>query len=90
MSEAYNFNNSGEGTYDVEASNLFYIVDSSQNAVPIHATVEAHTAKLTGKLAVVRSAQVKRAIYNNCTSSEQSELVSAAAAAHKYAASASS
>jgi len=85
LSRAYNFNESGEGTYSVEANKLFYIVDSEQQAVPLHATVEAHTATLSGKLAVVRPKQVKRATYRGCSSSQQSELVSAASAAQSYA-----
>ncbi|KAG5654427.1 hypothetical protein H0H81_002616 [Sphagnurus paluster] len=88
LSEAYNFSKSGEGAYSVEANNLFYIVDSNNNAVPIYAKGEAHQAKLTGKLAVVRPAELKRATYNGCSASQQSLLTTAASSAQSYAASA--
>ncbi|KAG6908007.1 hypothetical protein DXG01_006542 [Tephrocybe rancida] len=86
LSEAYAF--AKEGEYAVVANNLFYIVDAQKQAVPVYATVEAHSANLTGKLAVKRPAQFKRATYNGCSSSEQSGLVSAASGAQSYAASA--
>ncbi|KAG6856943.1 hypothetical protein H0H87_011929 [Tephrocybe sp. NHM501043] len=86
LSEAYAFPKEGE--YAVVANNLFYAVDSQKQAVPVYATVEAHSAKLTGKLAVKRPAQVKRATYNGCSSSEQSSLVTAASGAQTYAANA--
>ncbi|KAF5379072.1 hypothetical protein D9615_005979 [Tricholomella constricta] len=86
LSEAYNFSKSGEGSYSVEANNLFYIVDSSNNAVPIYANADAHRAKLTGKLAVTRRAEVKRATFNGCSSTQQSQLNTAASSAQSYAA----
>ncbi|GLB42303.1 putative to MEROPS metallopeptidase family M35 [Lyophyllum shimeji] len=90
LSEAYNFSKSGEGVYSVEANNLFYIVDPSNKAVPLYATTEAHHAKLTGKLAVVRAPQVKRATFNGCSSTQQSQLNTAASSAQSYASSAAS
>ncbi|KAF8068946.1 hypothetical protein FPV67DRAFT_1625073 [Lyophyllum atratum] len=90
LSEAYNFTKSGEGAYSFEANNLFYIVDSANKAVPLHATGEAHHAKLLGKLAVVRPAELKRATFNGCSSTQQSGLNTAASSAQSYAASASS
>jgi len=86
LSEAYNFSKSGEGAYAVEANNLFYIVDPSNKAVPLYANAEAHVAKLTGKLAVVRSTQIKRATFNGCSSTQQSQLNTAASSAQSYAA----
>lgn len=90
LSEAYNFSDSGEGDYAFEANNLFYIIDSSNKAVPLYANAEAHTAKLVGKLAVVRSTQVKRATFNGCSSTQQSQLNTAASSAQSYASSAAS
>jgi len=90
LSEAYNFSKSGEGAYSFEANNLFYIVDSSNKAVPLYANAEAHTAKLVGKLAVVRPAELKRATFVGCSSTQQSQLNTAASSAQSYAAGASS
>lgn len=90
MSEAYNFTNSGEGSYDLEAKNLFYVVDSEAKVVPIYAEAEAHTASLTGTLGVSRAAAhvSRRATYNGCATSQQTSLVAGASAAQSYAASA--
>ncbi|KAF8652383.1 hypothetical protein AX16_004411 [Volvariella volvacea WC 439] len=88
LSQAYNFTSSGEGAYDFEARNLFHIVDADNKLVPVYASSEAHSAKLTGKLAVARPTIAKRATYNGCSSTQQSNLVSAASAAQSYAASA--
>jgi peptidyl-Lys metalloendopeptidase len=85
---AYNFSDAGEGTYSFEARNLFYAVDDSTKVTPVHATVESHTARVSGKLAVSRPVIQSRATYNGCSSSQQSSLVSAASAAQSYAASA--
>ncbi|RDB29715.1 Peptidyl-Lys metalloendopeptidase [Hypsizygus marmoreus] len=85
LSEAYNFTHTGEGAYNFEASNLFFIVDSANKAVPIYADNEAHSAKLSGKLAIARRSVDKRATYNGCSSSQQSLLASAASAAQSYA-----
>ena len=89
VSEAYNFTLSGEGSYTFEARNLFYIVGADEKAVPIYAdAVEAHTAQVSGKLAVARRSVARRATFEGCSSSEQSSLVSAASAAQTYAANA--
>lgn len=88
MSDAYNFSSSGEGSYSVEARNLFHIVDAASQVVPIYAEAEAHTAKVSGKLSARRPSVDKRASYVGCSSSQQSLLVSAASGAQSYAASA--
>ncbi|KAG5633297.1 hypothetical protein DXG03_007665, partial [Asterophora parasitica] len=87
-SESFNFSKSGEGAYHLEANNLFYIVDKENKAVPIYAKAEAHRTKLTGKLAVVRPAELKRATFNGCSSTQQSQLNTAASSAQTYAANA--
>ncbi|KAF9467834.1 hypothetical protein BDZ94DRAFT_1376555 [Collybia nuda] len=88
LSDAYNFSSSGEGSYAVEARNLFHIVDSASKIVPVYADAEAHTAKVSGKLASPRPSVDKRATYVGCSSSQQSLLVSAASGAQSYAANA--
>jgi len=88
LSAAYNFTAAGEGAYSFEARNLFYLVDDSAKITPIYAQAEAHTARVSGKLAVTRPNVHRRAAYNGCSSSQQSSLVSAASAAQSYASSA--
>ncbi|KAG6849963.1 hypothetical protein H0H93_003152 [Arthromyces matolae] len=74
LSEAYAF--SKEGKYEVVSNNLFYVVDDQKQAVPVYATVEGHTTKLTGRLAVPRpSKPIKRATYNGCTISPPTEAL---------------
>ncbi|KAF7763478.1 hypothetical protein Agabi119p4_8015 [Agaricus bisporus var. burnettii] len=85
LSEAYSFNEVNEGSYAIKARNLFYLVDDSAKVTPIHATTEAHTARLSGNLSTTRPTIQKRASYVGCTASEQSILVSAASAAQNYA-----
>ena len=82
----YNFTNSGEGTYTFEPLKPFYVVDnSSDDITTIHPDVVAHTAKISGKLAVSRPVVEKRASYNGCSSAQQSQISSAITAAKTYA-----
>jgi len=82
----YNFTNSGEGNYTFEPRKPFYVVDNSSDDVTIiHPDVAAHTAKISGKLAVSQPVVEKRASYNGCSSGQQSEISSAATAAKTYA-----
>ena len=82
----YNFTNSGEGTYTFEPLKPFYVVDSSSDDITtIHPDVVAHTAKISGKLAVSRPVVEKRASYNGCSSAQQSQISSAITAAKTYA-----
>ncbi|KAJ7486759.1 peptidyl-Lys metalloendopeptidase [Mycena latifolia] len=89
LSKAYNFTASGESTYDIAASNKLQYVDPETNSlVTIFADAgdAAHTAAVSGELAVARrSAFSKRIAYQSCSSSEKTQLVSAAAAAQSYA-----
>lgn len=91
MSEAYNFTSTGEGAYAFEARNLFHVVDASNKIVPVYANAEAHTARVSGKLAVARpepnSELGKRATFRSCTATQQTLLNTAAANAQSYAAS---
>ena len=86
VSTMYNFTNSGEDTYSIEPLKPFYVVDNSSNdIITIHPDVVAHTAKISGKLAVSRPVVEKRASYNGCSSAQQSQISSAIPAAKTYA-----
>ncbi|KAI0697604.1 peptidyl-Lys metalloendopeptidase [Cytidiella melzeri] len=90
LSAAFNFTSTGPGSYSFAASTRFYYVDPETSA-PVELFAdhpEAHTADLSGKLAVTRPTKTKRETYNGCSSSEESSLVSAASAAQSYAAAA--
>ncbi|KAL1680582.1 hypothetical protein EV122DRAFT_262037 [Schizophyllum commune] len=85
LAAAYNFTLSGEDAYTFDASkSLFHLADDG-SIVPIEAETEAHTAKLAGKLAAPRATLTKRASYNGCSSSRQSQVASAITAATTYA-----
>lgn len=91
MGAAYNFTNSGEAAYSIAADNVFSVVDSTGSLQSLKASVDTHTAELTGALAVSRRSNLeKRISYNGCSTSRQSTLVTAAAAAQSYASSANS
>lgn len=85
LSEAYNFTSPGEGTYSFEAQNLFYNVGDNDEITPIYADTQAHSVSLSGQLAIAPSRVLKRTTFNGCSSSQQSALNSAAAAAKTYA-----
>ncbi|KAG7086416.1 hypothetical protein E1B28_002371 [Marasmius oreades] len=91
LSAAYNFTRPGEGTYDVQANNLFLHVDPTTNEIKeLQAAHEApFTSSLTGRLAVAPP-PTKREVYRSCSSSEQSQVASAANQAASYANAASS
>ncbi|KAK0503192.1 hypothetical protein EDD18DRAFT_1327561 [Armillaria luteobubalina] len=82
-----NFTGSGTASYSIEPSSLFYYVDpDTSELASINADTQQHTAKISGTLAVARRSNLgKRISYNGCTSSRQTTLVSAAAAAQIYA-----
>ncbi|KAJ7664774.1 peptidyl-Lys metalloendopeptidase [Mycena rosella] len=87
LSKAYNFTTSGAATYDIAASNKLQYLDPATNSlVTIFADAAAHTASVSGELAVARRSSLgKRIAYQSCSTSEKSTLVSAAAAAQTYA-----
>ncbi|TFK72457.1 zincin [Pluteus cervinus] len=89
LSKAYDFSSSGEGTYDVEARNTFYIVQDDDKLDTIFAATEAHTTEVVGSLAaraVPTGHLSRRATYRSCSESQRSQLVEAAAAAQTYVA----
>ncbi|KAF5379183.1 hypothetical protein D9615_005984 [Tricholomella constricta] len=83
LSEAYNFTYPGEGIYDIVANNLFHVVDVFNEALPVYADAESHTAKLTGTLAVARSVNAKRT-FNACTASQETDITAAVSSAQAY------
>ncbi|KAL1697381.1 hypothetical protein GGG16DRAFT_41433 [Schizophyllum commune] len=88
LAAAYNFTLPGEDAYTFEASKSFFHLADDGSIVPIEAEVEAHTAKLAGKLVLPRNTISKRASYKGCSSSQQSQIKSAISAATTYAANA--
>ncbi|KAL0070430.1 hypothetical protein AAF712_002261 [Marasmius tenuissimus] len=91
LSNSYNFTAPGEGAYDIRANNLFLYVDPATNEIAeLQATEEAPlSASFTGTLSNARR-HAKRVTYQSCSSTRQSQLVSAASAAASYASSAAS
>jgi peptidyl-Lys metalloendopeptidase len=90
VGSAYDFTNSGEGSYSIEASNLFYYVNpSTGEAATIRAdhTDATHSAKLSGELtpASRTTGSVKRATFQSCTSDQQSTITDATVSAQTYA-----
>jgi peptidyl-Lys metalloendopeptidase len=89
LSAAYNLTSTGEGVYTIEPSNLFTYIDNSDNLVKIYAKNDASEVSVSGSLSVSR---IKRratfATFNNCTSSEQTQVNTAATNGNTYAANA--
>jgi len=85
VSTAYDFTRSGTGDYTIKPSNLFTYVNADGTPKNLYATIEdAAKVKLSGKLSVSR-AHYKRATFNDCSSSQQSDIELAASNAHVYA-----
>ncbi|KAL0062486.1 hypothetical protein AAF712_010619 [Marasmius tenuissimus] len=70
LAASYDFNQCGEGSYDIDGSKEFHYVDDSTGEVKkIVAKVESGVkAKISGKLAVARSLPVRRAPVNGTAS----------------------
>ena len=89
VSTAYDFTRSGAGDYTIKPSNLFTYVDADGIPKNLYASVEGSAkVKLSGKLAVSR-AHHKRATFNDCSSTQQSDIELAASNAQVYASEAS-
>ena len=91
VSTSYNFTTSGAGSYSFAAVNRFHFVDP-ETSLPVEIYAdhpEAHSSAVTGTLSVARPTTklAKRATFTGCSSSEQSQLNSAASAAQSYASS---
>jgi len=88
VSTMYNFTECGEGSYSFEPRKPFYVVNNSDDLhtiTTINPEVVAHTAEVSGKLAISRSLVKKRATYNGCSSKQQTTLDSAVTQAKSYA-----
>jgi peptidyl-Lys metalloendopeptidase len=89
VSAAYNFTTSGEGLYNIEASNKFFLVDPATLKVSkITAKQEsAYQTKLSGTLSRVarRTSLTKRVGFNGCDNDRQSLINNAIPAARDYA-----
>ncbi|KIY71269.1 peptidyl-Lys metalloendopeptidase, partial [Cylindrobasidium torrendii FP15055 ss-10] len=87
LGHAYNFSVPGEGAYDIQPSNVFYVVDDSGSVSSITAdTPTAHKMQLSGTLAVESPHLSKRIAYNGCSADRQTLIVAAANGANTYAA----
>ena len=87
VSTAYNFTGSGAGAYSIQPSTLFTFVGADGTLNDLDATVEHVEVDLSGTLAVSRTFD-KRATFNGCSATQQSQINSATSGAQKYAASA--
>lgn len=92
LSAAYNFTKVGD--YDIEASTTFYYQDASGSPVSLQASfASAHSAKLSGSLISSTIAKrsynlAKRASFNSCSSTRQSQINTALTTTKTYVANA--
>ncbi|CAE6488800.1 unnamed protein product [Rhizoctonia solani] len=94
LAGVYNFTQSGEGAYSFGATNVFNYVDEAGELKAIEASSNSHQFKLAGKLAVPHgytNSISKRAVtYTGCTSTQQSQIATAASSSNTYVANANS
>jgi len=89
FSRLYDFTETGEGVYTIEPSNLFTYIDTSDNLVNIYAKNDASEVNISGSLSVSRIQQrATLATFNNCTSSQQTQINTATTNGNTYAANA--
>jgi peptidyl-Lys metalloendopeptidase len=91
VKHSYNFTSTGEGAYNFAVRDTpFYIIAPTKEVATLHAKQETSSAKLTGNLVLPRAVEPlqKRATFRGCSSSQQSNLNTAASNAQSYAASA--
>ncbi|KDN48983.1 hypothetical protein RSAG8_02336, partial [Rhizoctonia solani AG-8 WAC10335] len=94
----YNFTNTGAGDFKLDmVSNVFQYIDASGNLATIEASTEPKKVGLTGNLVSTRGlpkvearSLSKRVSYVGCSSSRQSQIANAVAAANDYVSGASS
>ncbi|KAJ1302211.1 hypothetical protein OPQ81_001035 [Rhizoctonia solani] len=93
LAGAYNFTRAGPGEFNIDVYRLFHYVDQSGRLVPIKATTQPAKFVLSGGLVSVRKthrsnlrAFKRQGIMQvGCTNAQVSTILSAAAAAEKYA-----
>ena len=80
MLAAYDFTDSGEGSYSVEAYNRFHYIDFSSGAlIPILAASEAHLLILSAQLSDARiSPSLVMHTFPECTRGQKETLIAAA------------
>ncbi|KAG9102739.1 hypothetical protein FRC06_001271 [Ceratobasidium sp. 370] len=96
LAGVYNFTRSGAGEYKFSASNVFQYVDASGKLVTVAADTQSHKLSVGGKLASLkglpkhdRSGLARRAIgFRSCSSTQQSQITTAANSANTYVANA--
>ncbi|KZV80963.1 peptidyl-Lys metalloendopeptidase [Exidia glandulosa HHB12029] len=86
LAEAYDFTRSGAATYSIEPVSSAFLISTPSGIEELHADTFAHTAHLSGSLAVERPAVSKRATFVGCSSSRQTLINTAASNAQSYAA----
>lgn len=93
MSESYNFTTTGEGSFDFEGDNTFYIVKPDNSIGVVYASTpdSALNTQVVGNLAIARRDAApphltKRATFVGCTAARQTLINTAAASAETYAA----
>ncbi|CEL60424.1 peptidyl-Lys metalloendopeptidase [Rhizoctonia solani AG-1 IB] len=94
LAGVYNFTQSGEGAYNFGATNVFNYVDATGELKTIEASSNTHQFKLAGKLAVphgyTNSISRRAVTYTGCTSTQQSQISTAATSSNTYVANANS
>ncbi|KAG9093754.1 hypothetical protein FS749_013800 [Ceratobasidium sp. UAMH 11750] len=97
LAGVYNFTGSGAGEYKFSAGNIFQYVDASGKLATVAANTQSHKLSVGGKLASLkgaprsdRSSLARRAIgFKSCSSTQQSQITTAANSANTYVANAS-
>ncbi|KAF8609972.1 peptidyl-Lys metalloendopeptidase [Ceratobasidium sp. AG-I] len=97
LAGVYNFTSSGTGNYKFSAANVFQYVASDGTLSTIAADTQSHTLALSGKLASSKGHPIKRSglqrrgiTYNSCSSTQQSQISTAASSSNSYVAAATS
>jgi peptidyl-Lys metalloendopeptidase len=96
LAGVYNFTSSGAGEYQFSASNIFQYVDASGKLATVAADTQSHKLKVDGSLASFkgvpnhdrRGLRPRTVTFNGCTSTQQSQISTAASSAVTYAANA--
>ncbi|KAG9123603.1 hypothetical protein FRC07_014585 [Ceratobasidium sp. 392] len=97
LAGVYDFTRSGAGRYKVSAGNVFQYVDASSKLATVTADIQSHELGLGGNLASLKgkpshdtSSLARRAIgFKSCSSTQQSQITTAANSANTYVANAS-
>ncbi|KAG8902137.1 hypothetical protein FRB99_004824 [Tulasnella sp. 403] len=83
----YDFSSIGEGPYEISANAKFLALDGSGDVHPLRAVkTKSHVTRISGKLTPVtrRALETGDITYNNCTSSQESLIATAAKSSQDY------